>query len=229
MMRVESAIAFPSSTSTGTDFCPVIQRTRGTWSPGRSERRTCGMPFQSSAQRAFSLECETRNCQRTGRSATAGREPVKARLPPAAMPVPGARVGEALVRHDDLRGVAEVVELDRHQRLPHLPHDAVPAPGIDRHFPDGRGPSVSLGVETALVTSRARVFCCRGARHGSPGGLRAPAGLTAAPGGRTPGAARPPAALRDTLRASKWGRLWWPQPRDPSEEAAEQLTRHRHL
>jgi hypothetical protein len=34
--------------------------------PGRSERRTCGMPFQSSAQRAFSLKWEPRNCHRTG-------------------------------------------------------------------------------------------------------------------------------------------------------------------
>src|SRR5262245_48722182 len=66
MMRVESWIVSSSSTRTGSDFCPVIQRTRGTWKPGRSERRTCAMPFQSSAQRAFSLKCEKRNCQRTG-------------------------------------------------------------------------------------------------------------------------------------------------------------------
>src|SRR6266567_600840 len=66
MMRVESWVVSPSSTRTGSDFCPVIQRTRGTWKPGRSERRTCAMPFQSSAQRAFSLKCEKRNCQRTG-------------------------------------------------------------------------------------------------------------------------------------------------------------------
>src|SRR2546425_1279333 len=66
MMRVESWIVSPSSTRTGSAFCPVIQRTRGTWKPGRSERRTCAMPFQSSAQRAFSLYCEKRNCKRTG-------------------------------------------------------------------------------------------------------------------------------------------------------------------
>src|SRR6184192_844967 len=70
MMRVESWIVSPSSTRTGTDFCPVIHSTRGTWKPGRSERRTCAMPFQSSAQRAFSLKCEKRNCQRTGGAIT---------------------------------------------------------------------------------------------------------------------------------------------------------------
>src|SRR6266516_4082829 len=70
MMRVESWIVSRSSTRTGTDFCPVIHSTRGTWKPGRSERRTCAMPFQSSAQRAFSLKCEKRNCQRTGGAIT---------------------------------------------------------------------------------------------------------------------------------------------------------------
>src|SRR5881396_2175471 len=70
MMRVESWIVSLSSTRTGSDLCPVVQRTRGTWKPGRSERRTCAMPFQSSAQRAFSLKCEKRNCQRTGGAIT---------------------------------------------------------------------------------------------------------------------------------------------------------------
>src|SRR3989454_6493746 len=70
MMRVESWIVSPSTIRTGSAFCPVIQRTRGTWKPGRSERRTWAMPFQSSAQRAFSLKCEKRNCQRTGGAIT---------------------------------------------------------------------------------------------------------------------------------------------------------------
>src|SRR5580765_4245534 len=75
MMDVESVIARPSSTSTGTDFRPVSHITRGMWRPGTSERRTCSTPFQSSAQRAFSLKCENRNCQRTG-----GSEPAMLRV-----------------------------------------------------------------------------------------------------------------------------------------------------
>src|SRR5215475_1967914 len=75
MIEVESAIGFPSSMSTGTDLRPVSQRICGTWRPGRSERRTCSTPFQSSAQRAFSLKCENRNCQRTG-----GSEPAMLRV-----------------------------------------------------------------------------------------------------------------------------------------------------
>src|SRR5262249_4611282 len=67
------------------------------------------------------------------------------------------------------------------------------------------------------------------ARRGGPGRLRAASGLTTAPRGRTPGAARPPAACRCPLRASAWDRLWQPQPRDPVEEVAEQLARHGHL
>src|SRR5437016_513276 len=70
MMRVESWVVSPSTIRTGSAFCPVIQRTRGTWKPGRSERRTWAMPFQSSAQGAFSLKCEKRNCQRTGGAIT---------------------------------------------------------------------------------------------------------------------------------------------------------------
>ena len=66
MMRVESTIVSPLSSRTGSDFWPLSQRTRGTCSPGTSDRRTCGMPLKSSAQRAFSLKCENLNCQRTG-------------------------------------------------------------------------------------------------------------------------------------------------------------------
>src|SRR5436189_539433 len=70
MMRVESWIVSPSTIRTGSAFCAVIKRTRGTWKPGRSERRTWAMPLQSSAQRAFSLKCEKQNCQRTGGAIT---------------------------------------------------------------------------------------------------------------------------------------------------------------
>src|SRR5262249_19509162 len=67
------------------------------------------------------------------------------------------------------------------------------------------------------------------ARHGGPGRLRAASGLTTAPRGHTPGAARLPAAFRYPLRASAWGGVWRPQPCDPVEEAAEQLAGHGNL
>src|SRR5438046_6648123 len=38
-----------------------------------------------------------------------------------------------------------------------------------------------------------------------------------------------PAAFRCTLRESAWGRVGRSQPRDPVQDAAEQLTRYRHL
>src|SRR5262249_61685688 len=50
-----------------------------------------------------------------------------------------------------------------------------------RHFPDGRGPSPSMGSDTALATSQARGFCRRDARPRGPGRLRAASGLTTAP------------------------------------------------
>src|SRR5439155_9654897 len=55
--------------------------------------------------------------------------------------------------------------------------------------------------------------------------LRAPSGLTAAPRGRTPGAARPRLPSVATLRASAWGQVRRPQPRDPVQDAAKQLAR----
>ena len=106
---------------------------------------------------------------------------------------------------------------------------------LDRHFPDGRGPSPSVGSGTTLGALKAKFPPSeRGrarpdARHGGPARLQVLSRLTAAPRGRTPGAARPPAALRGTLRASAWGWVRRPQPRDAIEEAAEQLARHRHL
>src|SRR5437773_7465242 len=78
---------------------------------------------------------------------------------------------------------------------------------LNGHFPSGRGPSPSPGLDTALATSQARVFWRGDARHGGPGRLRAASALTTAPRGRTPGAARPPAAFRCPLRASAWRRV----------------------
>ena len=107
MMRVESWIVSLSSTRTGSDLCPVIQRTRGTWKPGRSERRTCAMPFQSSAQRAFSLKCEKRNCQRTGGVISRSADQ---RNPPAGVtiPVDSEPSGAPELSREQFKGVAPV-------------------------------------------------------------------------------------------------------------------------
>src|SRR5438874_5860545 len=111
MMRVESWIVSRSSTRTGTDFCPVIHSTRGTWKPGRSERRTCAMPFQSSAQRAFSLKCEKRNCQRTGGAITHDLGQTIRRVKTGGNPGGPPRHGNlALLREGDEQ-VGEVVRL----------------------------------------------------------------------------------------------------------------------
>ena len=67
--------------------------------------------------------------------------------------------------------------------------------------PGGRGRSTGAG-QYRHGFSRFRPHgrhTCRDARHGGPGRLQAPSGLTVAPRGRTPGAARPPAAVRSTL------------------------------
>src|SRR5262249_44289075 len=91
------------------------------------------------------------------------------------------------------------------------------------------------GLDTALATAQARVFRLLG---GGEHGLDAATGSETSPGAVWPDGATPrthagrsstPAALRNTLRASAWGRVWRPQPRDAIEEAAEQLPRHRHL
>ena len=66
MIALESPIARPSVTSTGVVSPPQSRLARRTWVPGATERRRCGMRLWSSAQRAFSLKCEKRICQRTG-------------------------------------------------------------------------------------------------------------------------------------------------------------------
>src|SRR5262245_2607357 len=101
--------------------------------------------------------------------------------------------------------------------------------GLNRHFPDGWGPSPSLGLDTAHATSQARVFWRRDACNGGLGHLRAPFGLTAAPEDALRAQLDPRLPLRCTLRASAWGWVWRTKPCDPLQDAAEQLTRHRHL
>src|SRR5262245_55541348 len=66
MMRVESTTMRPSSISAGVPVWPVRRRITKKWMPGGTDRRMWGMPFQSRAQRTFSLKCENANCHRTG-------------------------------------------------------------------------------------------------------------------------------------------------------------------
>jgi hypothetical protein len=109
----------------------------------------------------------------------------------------------------------------------HGPH--VVRCGLIRHFPDGRGPSPSRSLVTALATSKARAFRHRDARPG----LRAPCrGHSGRPGQRVTarrGAPRPPMPPAALAERQHGARSRWSQPRDPVEDAAEQLARHRDL
>jgi hypothetical protein len=70
MISLESPIARPSISSTGKVWLepPVSSIEAGMCRPGiETARRLCGTRLWSSAQRAFSLKCETPICQRVGR------------------------------------------------------------------------------------------------------------------------------------------------------------------
>ena len=93
--------------------------------------------------------------------------------------------------------------------------------------------SRSQGLDTALGTRSFRLLGAGrdglDARRAGPERLRGAVRPDGRTRGRTPGAARPPAAFRCTLRALAWGWVWWTKPCDPLQDAAEQLARHRHL
>src|SRR5712692_2183927 len=104
---------------------------------------------------------------------------------------------------------------------------------MNGHFPDERGPSPSSSL---ILPSKAKGFLPLGkGEHPLDGPRRAPGFLprafrpTGAAREHPLGAPRPPILLHRARRASAWGWVRRSQPRDPAEDAAEQLPRHRHL
>src|SRR2546425_11055927 len=95
---------------------------------------------------------------------------------------------DAALRHVKGTGQGEGRGEGRERRPGNLIFTCVAGCAFIGNFPDGRGPSPSPGLDTALVASKTRIFRLLGgrtdgldARRGGPGHLRAPSGLTAAP------------------------------------------------